>query len=209
MKDLLVKIKNLSIVTIVASFVMGLVLVIWPNQSISIVSIITGATMIVLGVVSWISYFAKEKSVLLASAGTVSLIVGIIVCVKYQSIIAILLFLFGIFITLSGAVDLITSFYSKASGLGSWGISSLLSVAVLIFGIVIMVNPTKTSTALVRLVGIGLLVYAIVDLVTFIQVKKAAKQIKDEFKNIEPPIVESNAYEVDNADEIDADGKEV
>ena len=209
MKDLLIKIKNLSIITIVASFVMGLVLLIWPNQSISIVSIITGATMIVLGVVSWISYFAKEKSVLLASAGTISLIVGIIVCVKYQSIIAILLFLFGVFITLSGAVDLITSFYSKANGLGSWGVSSLLSIAVLIFGIVIMVNPTRTSTALVRLVGVGLLVYAVVDLVTFIQVKKAAKEIKEEFKNIEPPIVESDAYEVDNNDEIDVDGKEV
>ena len=209
MKDLLIKIKNLSIITIVASFVMGLVLLIWPNQSISIVSIITGATMIVLGVVSWISYFAKEKSVLLASAGTISLIVGIIVCVKYQSIIAILLFLFGVFITLSGAVDLITSFYSKANGLGSWGVSSLLSIAVLIFGIVIMVNPTRTSTALVRLVGVGLLVYAVVDLVTFSQVKKAAKEIKEEFKNIEPPIVESDAYEVDNNDEIDVDGKEV
>ncbi len=209
MKDLLIKIKNLSIITIIASFVMALVLLIWPSQSISIVSIITGATMIVLGVASWIYYFAKDKSVLLASAGTVSLIVGIIVCVKYQSIIAILLFLFGVFITLSGAVDLITSFYSKASGLGSWGVSSLLSIAVLIFGIIIMVNPTKTSTALVRLVGVGLLVYAIVDLVTFVQVKKAAKEIKEEFKNIEPPIIESDAYEVDSDGEIDVDGKEV
>lgn len=188
---------------------MGLVLLIWPDKSISIVSIITGATMIVLGVAAWISFLAKEKSVLLASAGTVSLIVGIIVCVKYQSIIAILLFLFGMFITVSGAVDLITSFYSKSAGLGAWGVSSILSIAVLIFGIIIMVNPTKTSTALVRLAGVGLLVYAVVDLVSFIQVKKVAKEIKDEFKNIEPPIVEADAYEVDNSDEIDVDGKEI
>lgn len=209
MKDLLIEIKNLSIITIIASFVMGLVLLIWPDKSISIVSIITGATMIVLGVAAWISFLAKEKSVLLVSAGTVSLIVGIIVCVKYQSIIAILLFLFGMFITVSGAVDLITSFYSKSAGLGAWGVSSILSIAVLIFGIIIMVNPTKTSTALVRLAGVGLLVYAIVDLVSFIQVKKVAKEIKDEFKNIEPPIVEADAYEVDNSDEIDVDGKEI
>lgn len=209
MKDLLIKIKNLSIITIIASFVMGLVLLIWPDKSISIVSIITGATMIVLGVAAWISFLAKEKSVLLTSAGTVSLIVGIIVCVKYQSIIAILLFLFGVFITVSGAVDLITSFYSKSAGLGAWGVSSILSIAVLIFGIIIMVNPTKTSTALVRLAGVGLLVYAVVDLVSFIQVKKVAKEIKDEFKNIEPPIVEADAYEVDNSDEIDVDGKEI
>lgn len=30
MKDLLIKIKNFSIITIIASFVIGLVLLIWP-----------------------------------------------------------------------------------------------------------------------------------------------------------------------------------
>ena len=148
MKDLLIKIKNFSIITIIASFVIGLVLLIWPNESITAVSILTGVTTILLGVTAWISYFAKEKSIILATAGTVCIIIGIIICVKYQSIIAILLFLFGIFITISGAVDLITSFYSRAGGLGTWGVSTVLSAAVLILGVVIMVNPLHTSQAL-------------------------------------------------------------
>ena len=184
-------------------------LLIWPNESITAVSILTGVTTILLGVTAWISYFAKEKSIILATAGTVCIIIGVIICVKYQSIIAILLFLFGIFITISGAVDLITSFYSRAGGLGTWVVSTVLSVAVLILGVVIMVNPLHTSQALVRLVGAGLLVYAIVDLVTFIQVKRVAKEIKEEFKNIEPPIVDTDAKEVDNDDEIDSNGREV
>ena len=58
-------------------------------------------------------------------------------------------------------------------------------------------------------VGAGLLVYAIVDLVTFIQVKRVAKEIKEEFKNIEPPIVDADAKEVDNDNEIDSNGREV
>lgn len=209
MKDLLIKIKNFSIITIIASFVIGLVLLIWPNESITAVSILTGVTTILLGVTAWISYFAKEKSIILTTAGTVCIIIGVIICVKYQSIIAILLFLFGIFITISGAVDLITSFYSRASGLGTWVVSTVLSAAVLILGVVIMVNPLHTSQALVRLVGAGLLVYAIVDLVTFIQVKRVAKEIKEEFKNIEPPIVDADAKEVNNDNEIDSNGREV
>ena len=209
MKDLLIKIKNFSIITIIASFVIGLVLLIWPDESITAVSILTGVTTILLGVSAWISYFAKEKSVVLATGGTVCIIVGLIICVKYQSIIAILLFLFGVFITIGGAVDLITSFYSKASGLGTWGVSTILSIAVLVLGVVIMVNPLHTSQALVRLAGAGLLVYAVVDLVTFIQVKKAAKEIKEEFKNIEPPIVDADAREVNSDDEIDSNGREV
>ena len=91
MKDLLIKIKNFSIITIIASFVIGLVLLIWPNESITAVSILTGVTTILLGVTAWISYFAKEKSIILATAGTVCIIIGVIICVKYQSIIAILL----------------------------------------------------------------------------------------------------------------------
>ena len=209
MKDLLIKIKNFSIITIIASFVIGLVLLIWPNESITAVSILTGVTTILLGVTAWISYFTKEKSIILATAGTVCIIIGVIICAKYQSIIAILLFLFGIFITISGAVDLITSFYSRAGGLGTWGVSTVLSAAVLILGVVIMVNPLHTSQALVRLVGAGLIVYAIVDLVTFIQVKRVAKEIKEEFKNIEPPIVDADAKEVENDNEIDSNGREV
>ena len=151
----------------------------------------------------------KKKALYLQQQERFYIIIGVIICVKYQSIIAILLFLFGIFITISGAVDLITSFYSRASGLGTWVVSTVLSAAVLILGVVIMVNPLHTSQALVRLVGAGLLVYAIVDLVTFIQVKRVAKEIKEEFKNIEPPIVDADAKEVNNDNEIDSDGREV
>ena len=204
MKEILVKIKNLSIITIIASFVIGIVLLAWPDKSITVVSILTGATTILLGVTAWISYFAKEKSIVLAAAGTVC-----IICIKYQSIITILLFIFGVFITISGAVDLITSFYSKSSGIVSWGVSTFLSIAVLILGVVIMINPFSTSVALVRLVGAGLVGYAIVDLVTFIQIKKAAKEIQEELKNIEPPIINADAYEVDDNGEIDSDAREV
>ena len=79
----------------------------------------------------------------------------------------------------------------------------------LILGVVIMINPFSTSVALVRLVGAGLVGYAIVDLVTFIQIKKAAKEIQEELKNIEPPIINADAYEVDDNGEIDSDAREI
>ena len=63
MKDLLIKIKNFSIITIIASFVIGLVLLIWPYESITAVSILTGVTTILLGVTAWISYFASASTI--------------------------------------------------------------------------------------------------------------------------------------------------
>ena len=38
MKEILVKIKNLSIITIIASFVIGIVLLAWPDKSITVVA---------------------------------------------------------------------------------------------------------------------------------------------------------------------------
>lgn len=182
MKEILVKIKNLSIITIIASFVIGIVLLAWPDKSITVVSILTECNHNTFRCNSMDFILCKRKSIVLAAAGTVCIIVGLIICIKYQSIITILLFIFGVFITISGAVDLITSFYSKSSGIVSWGVSTFLSIAVLILGVVIMINPFSTSVALVRLVGAGLVGYAIVDLVTFIQIKKLQKRYKKSLK---------------------------
>lgn len=208
MKEFFIKLKNLSIITIIAALAMGIALLMRPSESITVVSILCGVTMIALGVCSWLHCLIKDKSALLAVVGTVCAIAGIVVCVKYKSIIAILLFLFGVFITMSGAIDLITSFYSRGVVPGFWGVSAILSVITVVFGIIIMVNPTGTSEALVRLAGAGLIVYAAVDLAAFIEIRKAAKQIKEELKNIEPPVVDSSAVEV-NSDEIDSDAKEI
>lgn len=61
MKEILVKIKNLSIITIIASFVIGIVLLAWPDKSITVVSILTGATTILLGVTAWFILCKRKK----------------------------------------------------------------------------------------------------------------------------------------------------
>ena len=43
----------------------------------------------------------------------------------------------------------------------------------------------------------------------FLYLKKAAKEIQEELKNIEPPIINTDAYEVDDNGEIDSDAREI
>lgn len=175
MTNFLVKIKNLSIITIIASLVVGLVLLIKPNEALQFVSLFCGAIIILIGIGSWIYYFAKDSSPLLAISGTIELIVGIVICVKYKSIITIVLFVFGIFLIVSGVVDLISSVNAKKNGVIGWLLSLLMAVAIIVLGVVITVNPFSSVVLVTRLLGVGLLVYAIVDLIAFFQVKKVAK----------------------------------
>lgn len=218
MRALFDKIKNFSIITIVASVVIGAVLLIKPDEALQFVSIACGATMIVLGAASWIYYFAKDKSLFLAGLGSIVLVVGIFVCVKYESIVSFLLFFFGLFILVSGIINLLTSFRSRKYGLGSWAISLVLSVLTVILGIIILVNPFDSMLSIIRFLGAGLLIYAVVDIITFVQVKKVATIIKNEINeavdNINDAVDDFNKsigddYSQVSQNEIDVDGKEI
>lgn len=197
MREFFGKIKNLSIITIISSAVMGIVLLARPGETLYVVSMICGITMIALGVGALISYFLKDRNMLLIILAVISVIMGIIVCVKYKSIVSILLFLFGLFILISGIVDLITSIDVKRYGFGDWIVSFLMSLVTAVLGLLIVVNPFSSSLAVIRLLGISLLVYAVLDLIAFIQVKKVAKAVKEAVINIEPSQIEADAKEID------------
>lgn len=197
MREFFGKIKNLSIITIISSAVMGIVLLARPGETLYVVSMICGITMIALGVGALISFFVKDRNMLLIILAVISVIMGIIVCVKYKSIVSILLFLFGLFILISGIVDLITSIDVKRYGFGDWIVSFLMSLVTAVLGLLIVVNPFSSSLAVIRLLGISLLVYAVLDLIAFIQVKKVAKAVKEAVINIEPSQIEADAKEID------------
>ncbi|MGN1420206.1 MAG: HdeD family acid-resistance protein [Eubacterium sp.] len=197
MREFFSKLKNLSIITIIASAVMGIVLLVRPGETLYVVSMICGITMIALGIGALISYFAKDRNLFLIVLAVISVITGIIVCVEYKNIVSILLFLFGLFILISGIVDLITSIDVRRYGFGDWIVSFLLSVATAILGLLIVINPFSSSLAVIRLLGISLIVYAVLDLIAFIQVKKVAKTVKEAVINIEPSQIDVDAREVD------------
>lgn len=197
MREFFSKLKNLSIITIIASAVMGIVLLVRPGETLYVVSMICGITMIALGIGALISYFAKDRNLFLIVLAVISVITGIIVCVEYKNIVSILLFLFGLFILISGVVDLITSIDVRRYGFGDWIVSFLLSVATAILGLLIVINPFSSSLAVIRLLGISLIVYAVLDLIAFIQVKKVARAVKDALIDIEPSQIDVDAREVD------------
>jgi uncharacterized membrane protein HdeD (DUF308 family) len=175
MREFFIKLKNLSIITIVASLAVGIVLLIKPAEAVQFVSIFSGAIVILLGAGAWISYLTKFKSSLLAVLGTLAIIAGVVLCVKYKSIISVVIFLLGIFVLVSGVVDFGSALDAKRNGLKSWLVLLLIAVITIILGIIVVVNPFDSVIALTRLLGIGLIVYSVMDLISFVQVRKIIK----------------------------------
>lgn len=175
MRELFVKLKSLSIITVVAGLVIGIILLVKPSETVRLVSIMCGVTVILLGIGAWISYFSKWKSALLAVLGTLAIIAGIILCVKYESIISAVLFLFGLFVLVSGIVDLASAVEAKKFHFKSWIASLIISIATIVLGLLVVVNPFNSMLVLTRLLGISLIVYAVMDLIAFVQVKRIVK----------------------------------
>lgn len=175
MREFLIKIKNLSLITIAAGFIIGIVLLVRPDETVQFISILCGVTVIMLGIGAWISYFTKFKSTILAILGTLAVIAGIILCVRYRSIVSAVIFLFGIFVLVGGIVDLISAIDAKRNDLKSWIVSVIMSSVTIILGLIVIINPFDSVMVLTQLLGAGLIVYAVMDLISFIQIRKIVK----------------------------------
>lgn len=191
MLDFLKGLKRFSIATIIVSAIMGVLFIAFPSKCIQYISLVVGVSLIVTGIISVVSYIVERDTKLPLVLGTISLISGIIVCAKYRAIISIIVVILGIFILTSGIVDMATSIRSIMLFRKSGWFTMLLSVITIVFGIVAITKSAQLTDGIVRFIGAALIVYAVLDLVTYIQVNSKVKQVKDAVDSISDIEVEA------------------
>lgn len=197
MLDFLKGLKRFSIATIIVSAIMGVLFIAFPSKCIQYISLVVGVSLIVTGIISVVSYIVERDTKLPLVLGTISLISGIIVCAKYRAIISIIVVILGIFILTSGIVDMATSIRSIMIFRKSGWFTMLLSVITIIFGIVAITKSAQLTDGIVRFIGAALIVYAVLDLVTYIQVNSKVKQVKDAVDSISDIEVEATEQQND------------
>lgn len=197
MLDFLKGLKRFSIATIIVSAIMGVLFIAFPSKCIQYISLVVGVSLIVTGIISVVSYIIERDTKLPLVLGTISLISGIIVCAKYRAIISIIVVILGIFILTSGIVDMATSIRSIMLFRKSGWFTMLLSVITIIFGIVAITKSVQLTDGIVRFIGAALIVYAVLDLVTYIQVNSKVKQVKDAVDSISDIEVEATEQQND------------
>ena len=197
MLDFLKGLKRFSIATIIVSAIMGVLFIAFPSKCIQYISLVVGVSLIVTGIISVVSYIIERDTKLPLVLGTISLISGIIVCAKYRAIISIIVVILGIFILTSGIVDMATSIRSIMLFRKSGWFTMLLSVITIIFGIVAITKSAQLTDGIVRFIGAALIVYAVLYLVTYIQVNSKVKQVKDAVDSISDIEVEATEQQND------------
>lgn len=194
MRSVAVYLKNLSLITMIAGLITGIILIAKPEQSVQFICIIFAAVLILLGIGSLISYFTKLKFTFLAVIGVILIIIGVLVFLRYERLVSAVIFIFGLFVTISGIVDFVSALDARKNNLKSWIFSIVMSVGVTILGIVVLINPFDSAILLTRLLGLSLIIYAMLDLITLIQVRKISKL---------------KTVKLDGVDEIDIDREDI
>ena len=200
MRKILTEVKKYSLILIIVCAVLGVLLIAFPDKMLAYTSLFIGGAFIACGIFAIINYLIKRRFTLTLTLGIIAVISGVIICLAYRQIISVIVFLMGVFLLVGGIVNLVNAFYVASVMPRSWIVTTVLSVASVALGIVSMTNPFSAQNALVQFLGIGLLVFAVLDLIAYIQVREIAKKVKQkiESENNSRGAVEVDYREVDD-----------
>ena len=189
-----------SIFTSVLLFILGLLLIFESEVTIATISYIIGAVLVAAGTFAFIRYIGKNKNGIDTSEldilyGIVTIILGIMIITNPHAIASIIPIILGIAIIISSAVKIQYAFDLKNSNNDLWKTTMVIAIISTICGVVLLFNPFTGAVIIMRVVGIFILIYAILDIISTLIIKKNVegfkKVIREEFEEVkEAEVVE-------------------
>lgn len=186
-------IKRFSIATMIVAAVVGLLFIIFPAQCIMYTALVIGISMILTGVISIIAYVIERDSLLPLIMGVIVAICGIIVCVKYKLLIDIVIVILGVFILAAGVGNFATSIRALVAHRMSGWFTLVLSIVTAGFGYYAITRSSELTETIVQLIGAALVIYAVLALVSYIQIMNIKKKVKKEVDKINDIEVEAES----------------
>lgn len=158
--------KRTSWIDIIISMlfvILGVLLMIKPSEVMSVIYILLGMILFIMGFLKLVDYFtSKDKEDYLLTFALISTVLGVIVLCCSDVITGIFRIVLGIWIIASGIRNFQTSLIWKEVKSGLWTITVLCALLMIIAGIVILVSRTLA----IRIVGITIVIYAVLDIIT-------------------------------------------
>lgn len=140
----------------------GALLIAKPNETVGAISIILGILFIAMGVLKLVEYYtADTKEDWLLTVALISVVLGIVILFASDAILSVFRVIVGIWIIATGIMDLQTTLVWKEVKSPYWTAAVALSMAMMLAGIIILVNQNILLTTM----GIIIIIYAILDII--------------------------------------------
>lgn len=158
----------------VALLLLGLALIIWPTASQRIICYVAGALCAVAGVSRVIAQWKLSRDLgfqLSYLMGVLLALLGLLLVLKADAMIAIFGALVGLALTADSIVKLQMSFRMRTYALPHWKAHAISAGVLLVFGIVLLFDPFAGTTAMAVIMGVLLVLDAIANIWTVVELR--------------------------------------
>lgn len=186
------KLKSLKwnhIIEALIMIVIGGVLIFWSNASLVIMARALAILLILAGAVMIISYFVhKERTIAMSGGfvlGVVVAVIGVWIFLKPGTFTDLIPKLFGVFIFLSGLMNLWQTISLVRYKYGYWWVSLILAIITVGLGAFLLFYSSVAKELLVKFIG-GFLMYdGVSNLWTISRLGKLERAVKRELRDAE------------------------
>ena len=160
-----------------AALIIGILVLVWPQSTVSILAVLLGIYFAILGIVRIIQGFVDKDlngggRVANIILGAVILVAGIVVIRNPFATAVFIVIIVGVSWVFEGIATLVDT----ARGNGS-GVSILIGILIALAGVVVVLFAPAATTAYAIFFGITLIVVAILDFVLLFTVGRAIKKV--------------------------------
>ena len=177
MNNLMSKIFKSSLLSSIFFIILGIFLIFESEATIVSISYVVGAIIIALGVMEMLKYFREINSELDLIYGIICIVFGVVVILHPHAIASFIPIVVGIVIILNSATKLQYSMELKRNNNSLWKTTMILSLIATICGIIIIFNPFSGAVLITRVIGIIIVIYSILDIISSLTIKNTINEI--------------------------------
>ena len=176
MRSILHEQRKSSIVAALITIVVGLLLVFWPDLSVSLLCTVLGIASIACGavyIVGWVNRRRMGQPAFFILPGVILCALGLWLITRPGSVVKLIQYIFGAILIFHGVVDVQGAVALMRQHWERWWIDMLLAVATAALGLLIVLNPFGTFAAMAMITGFALIFDGASDLFLIWRLSKA------------------------------------
>lgn len=181
MKETFKRIKADIILSALMCVALGVVLFIWPAETIDIFCKVLAVGLIIMGVVNIVSFFTNRSIHPFAGAlGLIVALVGVWIFIRPESIVSLVPIVIGVILCVHGIQDLRLALETKRNGYGRWWSMLIIAAISLGFGVLCIVKAFGVVKLALQFIGVALIYDGLSDLWIAVKAIRVAKAMKQE-----------------------------
>ena len=184
-EDSLSETKALYMFMAIIELIFGLFLIIFPDISAQILTIIIGAILSGVGVFNIISYFMNKNSSFRQGilSGVISTALGIAFIAQSESITNVTSIILGVFVIFEALTSCKRAIIMCRLEFDKWFVPMIIAVVAAVLGVLLLIFPSFFGEAIMIIVGIALVIEAVLGIWSIIFIIRLRSRVEKMMDN--------------------------